>query len=43
MLPVRVDVPVTVCGTTAPVIGALNPALGNACANGDARGPEAGA
>ncbi|MEU5598229.1 chaplin [Streptomyces sp. NPDC020298] len=31
---VPVHVPVTVCGNTVTVIGALNPALGNVCENG---------
>ncbi|UUN31287.1 chaplin [Streptomyces sp. FIT100] len=30
---VPVHVPVNVCGNTANVIGALNPAFGNGCAN----------
>ncbi|GGR13887.1 chaplin [Streptomyces aurantiogriseus] len=30
---VPVDVPVNVCGNTVDVIGVLNPAVGNACAN----------
>ena len=30
---VPVHVPVNVCGNTVSVIGALNPAFGNACAN----------
>ncbi|WP_106962784.1 chaplin [Streptomyces roseochromogenus] len=31
-----VHVPVNVCGNTVNVVGLLNPAVGNACANGDA-------
>ncbi|MER6032349.1 MULTISPECIES: chaplin [unclassified Streptomyces] len=31
---VPVHVPVNVCGNTVDVIGALNPAFGNVCANG---------
>ncbi|OLZ73571.1 hypothetical protein AV521_05820 [Streptomyces sp. IMTB 2501] len=30
-----VHVPVNVCGNTVNVVGLLNPAVGNACANGD--------
>ena len=30
---VPVDVPVNVCGNTVNVIGVLNPAMGNGCAN----------
>lgn len=32
---VPVDVPVNLCGNTVDVIGALNPALGDGCANND--------
>ncbi|MFF1396778.1 chaplin [Streptomyces sp. NPDC058287] len=32
---VPVDVPVNLCGNTVDVIGALNPALGDGCANDD--------
>ncbi|MER5602206.1 chaplin [Streptomyces sp. NPDC002265] len=32
---VPVDIPVNVCGNTVDVIGLLNPAMGNKCANGD--------
>ncbi|MFH8738177.1 MULTISPECIES: chaplin [unclassified Streptomyces] len=32
---VPVDVPVNLCGDTVDVIGVLNPALGNGCANDD--------
>lgn len=32
---VPVNVPVNLCGNTVDVIGALNPALGNGCANDD--------
>ncbi|MET8075668.1 chaplin [Streptomyces sp. NPDC005303] len=35
-----VDVPVNVCGNTLNVVGLLNPAMGNRCANED--GPAAG-
>ncbi|MFF2044325.1 chaplin family protein [Kitasatospora sp. NPDC058170] len=35
---VPVDVPINACGNTADVIGALNPAFGNRCANSDRRG-----
>ncbi|MGW5372377.1 chaplin [Streptomyces sp. NPDC004009] len=31
---IPVDVPINVCGNTVNVIGALNPAFGNACVNG---------
>lgn len=30
---VPVHIPVNVCGVTADVVGALNPAFGNTCAN----------
>jgi LPXTG-motif cell wall-anchored protein len=33
-----VDVPVNVCGNTVNVVGLLNPAAGNSCANGDGGG-----
>lgn len=33
LLQVPVHVPVNVCGNTVSVIGLLNPAFGNACAN----------
>ncbi|MGY0490190.1 chaplin [Streptomyces sp. WG-D5] len=36
LLQVPVHVPVNVCGNTVNVIGALNPAFGNTCVNGDA-------
>jgi hypothetical protein len=32
---VPVNVPVNLCGNTVDVIGALNPALGDGCANND--------
>ncbi|GAA1280524.1 chaplin ChpD [Streptomyces aureus] len=32
---VPVNVPVNLCGDTVDVIGALNPALGDGCANND--------
>ncbi|MFD3480194.1 chaplin [Streptomyces sp. NPDC058695] len=32
---VPIHVPVNVCGNTVDVIALLNPAFGNACANGD--------
>lgn len=32
---VPVNVPVNLCGNTVDVIGALNPALGDGCANDD--------
>ncbi|MDQ0787049.1 chaplin [Streptomyces sp. B3I8] len=32
---VPVHIPVNVCGNTITVIGALNPAFGNVCVNGD--------
>ncbi|MER5977999.1 chaplin [Streptomyces sp. NPDC001857] len=35
---VPVDVPINVCGNTVSVIGALNPATGNACSNRSDRG-----
>ncbi|MFF3494388.1 chaplin [Streptomyces sp. NPDC002795] len=35
LIQVPVHVPVNVCGNTVNVIGALNPAFGNTCANGD--------
>ncbi|MFE6372957.1 chaplin [Streptomyces sp. NPDC057838] len=35
-----VHVPVNVCGNTVNVVGLLNPAAGNACANKDGRGAE---
>jgi len=34
-LQVPVDVPINLCGNTIDVIGALNPAFGNVCVNGD--------
>ncbi|MFD7895237.1 chaplin family protein [Streptomyces sp. NPDC059743] len=37
---VPVHVPVNVCGNTVDVVGVLNPAFGNGCANG--RGPSSG-
>ncbi|MFF5471016.1 chaplin [Streptomyces achromogenes] len=38
-----VDVPVNVCGNTVDIVGLLNPAMGNACANkGKARADGAG-
>ncbi|MFF0094381.1 chaplin [Streptomyces canus] len=33
-----VDVPVNVCGNTLNVVGLLNPAMGNRCANEDGKG-----
>lgn len=33
VIQVPVHIPVNVCGNTVNVIGLLNPALGNACAN----------
>lgn len=35
---VPIDVPVNVCGNTVNVVGALNPASGNACENGGGQG-----
>ncbi|MFJ8933807.1 chaplin [Streptomyces sp. NPDC102364] len=35
LVQVPVHVPVNVCGNTVNVIGALNPAFGNTCVNGD--------
>ncbi|MFD3561860.1 chaplin [Streptomyces sp. NPDC058686] len=35
LVQVPVNVPVNLCGNTVDVIGALNPALGNGCANDD--------
>ncbi|GGQ01407.1 chaplin [Streptomyces mutabilis] len=32
---VPVNVPINVCGNTVNVVGALNPAFGNTCVNGD--------
>ncbi|MEU6404616.1 chaplin [Streptomyces sp. NPDC046985] len=34
LIQVPVHIPVNACGNTVNVIGALNPAFGNACANG---------
>ncbi|MFD0264102.1 chaplin [Kitasatospora indigofera] len=34
LVQVPVNVPVNLCGNSVDVIGALNPAFGNACANG---------
>ncbi|OKJ74379.1 hypothetical protein AMK32_35920 [Streptomyces sp. CB01883] len=44
---IPVHVPINICGNTVDVIGALNPAFGNVCANGVHRnigtpGPEYG-
>lgn len=41
---VPVHVPVNVCGNTVSVVGALNPAMGNSCANASdgGRGPQGG-
>ncbi|MFE1443441.1 chaplin [Streptomyces sp. NPDC058739] len=39
LVQVPVHVPVNVCGNTIDVVGLLNPAFGNTCANVD--GPEA--
>ncbi|WP_394427096.1 chaplin [Streptomyces sp. SGAir0957] len=36
LVQVPVHVPVNVCGNTVNVIGLLNPAFGNSCANGSA-------
>ena len=36
LIQVPVHVPVNVCGNTVSVIGLLNPAFGNSCANIDA-------
>lgn len=33
VIQVPIHVPVNVCGNTVNVVGLLNPALGNACAN----------
>ncbi|GJF29814.1 hypothetical protein KNE206_25140 [Kitasatospora sp. NE20-6] len=33
LIQVPVHVPVNVCGNTVDIIGALNPAFGNSCAN----------
>jgi hypothetical protein len=35
LVQVPIHIPVNVCGNTVNVIGALNPAFGNTCANGD--------
>ena len=35
LVQVPVHVPVNVCGNTVDVIGLLNPAFGNQCANGE--------
>ncbi|MET8468732.1 chaplin [Streptomyces sp. NPDC006422] len=35
LVQVPIHIPVNVCGNTVNVIGALNPAFGNACTNGD--------
>ncbi|MFD4571270.1 chaplin [Streptomyces sp. NPDC058417] len=47
LIQVPVNVPVNVCGNTIDVIGLLNPAFGNTCANvsdhgGEDKGGEAG-
>ncbi|REE61890.1 small secreted domain DUF320 [Streptomyces sp. 3212.3] len=34
VIQVPIDIPVNVCGNTVNVIGLLNPAAGNTCANG---------
>ncbi|MFJ9733612.1 chaplin [Streptomyces sp. NPDC101169] len=39
---IPVHAPINVCGNTVNVIGALNPALGNACVNGVHRHGQAG-
>ncbi|KMS66118.1 MULTISPECIES: chaplin [Streptomyces] len=38
VIQVPVHVPVNVCGNTVDIIGLLNPAFGNACANDDGHG-----
>ncbi|MFE4536179.1 chaplin [Streptomyces scopuliridis] len=38
---VPVDIPVNVCGNSVDVIGVLNPAMGNGCANGETAQPPA--
>ncbi|MGW2343657.1 chaplin [Streptomyces sp. NPDC001661] len=35
LIQVPIHIPVNVCGNTVNVIGALNPAFGNTCVNGD--------
>jgi hypothetical protein len=35
LIQVPVDVPVNACGNSVNVVGALNPAFGNRCSNGD--------
>ncbi|MFJ8657855.1 chaplin [Streptomyces sp. NPDC093795] len=37
---VPVHVPINLCGNTVTVIGLINPAFGNSCANVDGHGPE---
>ncbi|MFE9251806.1 chaplin [Streptomyces sp. NPDC007088] len=39
---VPVSVPVNACGNSVNVVGLLNPALGNGCANGSGRGHDKG-
>jgi hypothetical protein len=39
LVQVPVHIPINVCGNTVSVIGALNPAFGNACANVDGEAP----
>ncbi|MHA6757011.1 chaplin [Streptacidiphilus sp. PAMC 29251] len=37
LIQIPVDVPVNVCGNSLNLVGALNPAFGNHCSNGDSQ------
>ena len=42
LVQVPVHAPVNVCGNSVNVVGALNPAFGNSCSNGEQHGSQVG-